>query len=450
MVTKIQQEQLRKECKQLFEYESTKEWFKGLQLANQANNKEFTEDNFGARLRLLKDYVEFTKMNPDDLLAEANRDIWEAHARIMGFFTWLQGKDDKGEDLPEGVGKRLTLNSASTTARLTRGFYTHNRLTFPKGCKVPRREGSKVQQRDDKVVIFGYDEDSNKITYNSELLQHFFTNLSFRDQTIAVGLISTGADAADLMTLNVGFTKDHIGEIRKDKRFLWRGNRQKDGEPFKVYFSEEATNFLRRYVEQERSKADNEDPLFIDDDGTRLNAHAVGVAFRKASKKMGYTEKGLSHPFRPKRFRHLFRNACSAAGIDRGFTRSFMGHASDTSDYYLEKNNGLTLQAYVQVEPFVTVFAAGKTELSKELQEAKDERLELFQKVAKLEAENEELEKYKSLIIKSLAAMEGALKYYHSMIDQAEAGLNLDEKIRQARKLDLEDVSKALQELRES
>jgi len=106
MLTKTQREQIRKECEQLFEYDSTKQWFKGLQIANQANDKGFTKDNFGPRLRTLRDYVEFTKMNPDDLLAEAKHDIWEAHARIMGFFTWCQGKDNKGEPLPEGVGNR--------------------------------------------------------------------------------------------------------------------------------------------------------------------------------------------------------------------------------------------------------------------------------------------------------------------------------------------------------
>lgn len=131
----------------------------------------------------------------------------------MGFYNWLQGKNAEGEELPEGVGKRTSRDSAITTHGLMRGFYTHNGLVFPKGCKVPKRTGSKVSQRDDKVEIYGYDEESDSMTYNSDLLQHFFTNLSFRDQTLATGLISTGADAADILTLNVGFTKDLKGNI---------------------------------------------------------------------------------------------------------------------------------------------------------------------------------------------------------------------------------------------
>ncbi|MFB0523706.1 MAG: hypothetical protein ACETV1_08140 [Candidatus Bathyarchaeia archaeon] len=78
-------------------------------------------------------------------------------------------------------------------------------------------------------------------------------------------MTSTGADAADILTLNVGFTKDLKGNIREDKRFIWRGSRLKDTEPFKVHFSEEATAFIKRYFEQERNGAEDSDPLFVSD-----------------------------------------------------------------------------------------------------------------------------------------------------------------------------------------
>ena len=73
------------------------------------------------------------------------------------------------------------------------------------------------------------------------------------------------------------------------------------------------------------------------------------MQFRIATEKMGFTKKGQSSPFRPKRFRHLFRTACSNANVDSGYIMAFMGHASNVSASYLEKSNGMFLKEYVKI-----------------------------------------------------------------------------------------------------
>lgn len=107
-------------------------------------------------------------MNPDQLLDEGKEDIVKACSRLMNSYNWLQGRNPEGGELSEGVGKRVSRDSAITIHGLMRGFYTHNGLVFPKGCRVPKRTGSKVSQRDDKDEIYGYDEESDSMTYNSD------------------------------------------------------------------------------------------------------------------------------------------------------------------------------------------------------------------------------------------------------------------------------------------
>lgn len=125
----------RKEQQEEFmKYGSVQTWFEGVQMANQARNKLFTLKNFGGRLSVLDDYVEFSRMNPDQLLDEGKEDIVKAYSRLMNFYNWLQGKNPEGGELSEGVGKRVLRDSAITIHGLMRGFYTHNGLVFPKGC----------------------------------------------------------------------------------------------------------------------------------------------------------------------------------------------------------------------------------------------------------------------------------------------------------------------------
>lgn len=201
--------------------------------------------------------------------------------------------------------------------------------------------------------------------FRNEVLQHFFANLGFRDQTIALGMISTGADAANLLKLTVGFVHGQ----KNERRLFWVATREKDVEPFKTFFSEEAARFVRQYASQVRSKAKPKEPLFVNSWGRCLNVHSLDMVFKAAAVKMGY-DNDEGNPFRPKRFRHLFRTACSMAGVDPGFVNCFMGHKTDISGGYLEKPRGLLLKEYVKVERFVLVF--GKSSETTRLAEKTD------------------------------------------------------------------------------
>jgi hypothetical protein len=215
-------------------------------------------------------------------------------------------------------------------------------------------------------------------------------NLNFRDQTIALCLLSTGADATDLLKLKVGFVKDGRGKITNAKRIFWHGNRAEAGKPFKTFFSKEATRFLKRYVEQERANAKNDDYLFPKTNDKPMDAHQLSMNFKEAAKKMGYTEDNRLSPFRPKRFRHLFRIACAIARIDEGYAKAMMGHSLGISGGYLEKDGSIFEKLYVKLEPYITVYASGEYEvnvITKEQRQLKDDFAKMTQRNLKLEAD---------------------------------------------------------------
>ena len=359
------------------EYESVKNWKTSLEQSALSRGKPLTKKTWQQRVREMKRYSEIMGSNPDQLLAE---DADATMKRLTDYFLWLTGREV--EEI-ETRSKILSWNSACTAQSMIRGFYTHNDMIFPKRFKVPKRKRSEVSKRDSKTPVYEYDEEK-EITQMNGILNHFVSNLSFRDQTIAVCLLATGADAADLLSLNMGFLKDGRGQIIKLPRIPWHGNRLKDAIEFRTYFSKEATACLKRYVEQERSDAGDDEPIFIKEDGDPLNSRSLSENFRSAAERMGYAKPGQATPFRLKRFRHAFREACSAARVDEGYTQAMMGHASGVSASYLEKGEGSFLREYIRVEPFVTLFNVDKnevTDLSENIVEQKVQLEELEKKL---------------------------------------------------------------------
>jgi integrase len=391
---------------ELLEFESVRNWIESVDIQSKNRGKKgITYQAKRGRLAKLLEYVTAengNKLNPDKLLEEAQKDIDKAGKRLKDYF------DRK-------IAGGVSWNSASANMATIRGFYTHNGLLFPKKWSLPKPKVSKVSNRDEKTALYDYDSDKGEIVFKNGTLQHFVQNLNFRDQTIALSLLSTGADATDLLKLNMDFVRDGKGDLLNVNRLFWHGNREKTGEEFKTFFSEEATEFLKRYVEQERGNSKDEEPLFAKEDGERLDVHALAMNFRVSAKKMGYTKRGMSSPFRPKRFRHWFRTACGIANVEEGYTKAMMGHANEVSHAYLERNKGLFQMEYVKVEPYVTVFGVNKTvvnEMSQEVEGLKENVVELVKKDIQLETETKKLKVEVNDLKKQL---KGATEIIHTL-----------------------------------
>lgn len=425
---------------ELLKFQSMKDWLESLGYCAVSRGKDegLTAGAKRQRLSVMKNFVKFSKLNPDKLLAEGQQDMNLPGKRLMDYFN-------------VGVKDGKSRNTMATRLSFLRGFYTHNNLYFPKKWRIPSRTKSQVKGKDEKNHMFKLN-GNGETELKTEILQHFVGNLNFRDQTIALCLLSTGADATDLLELNFGFLKDETGEVTKENRLLLHGNRSKDGIEFRVFLSQEATQFLKKYAkqvqgEQERNKElkkpyltiTDETPLFFATDsargsfGERLTVQSLASAFRQSAKKMGYTKKSQASPFRPKRFRHLFRNACSYAKIGEGWVNSMMGHRTTISQSYIDMPVLDLQKLYAKLEPFVTVFSTGQDfEMTKEVNKLKDDFTKYSRRTLKLEDEVKDLKEQLKEATQMVYSFEPLLNTFSAIADTPE-GQELIRKVNPAK-----------------
>ena len=104
----------------LLQYQSMKDWVESLNYCAISRDKDgLTLGAKRQRLGNMKKFVEWSKMNPDQLLAEAQSDINVAGKRLLDYFK-------------TGTDEGISRNSMVTRLSFLRGFYTHNNLVFPK------------------------------------------------------------------------------------------------------------------------------------------------------------------------------------------------------------------------------------------------------------------------------------------------------------------------------
>ena len=364
----------------------------------------------------IKQYLQFRnseegvehEITPDKLIEEAKGDIELTQRYVNLFYKWLQGK--KIKDFGQGVviiksGKRKPLKVKSSTAYSrayanVRGFYTNNDIAFKKAWKkkIPQPKAKQAIKQDDVYTFYKVDERKKEIYFDREPMRQFLSNLKIRDQAITLALLSSAQDTGDLFKLNVG-------DIRKQSmsnRIYWTNTRSKTGVLFKTFFSKEATKLTRRYLEQERSDAQDDEPLFTINRDTRMHPTHLSSVYRDTARKIGIKwSNGEQNPLRPKRMRHLFRTACDTAGVTELYTNMFMGHKNSIGMAYSEVSRAKAELEYLRVEPFLTIY--GEVEETTEIKE-KMSKLEttidiLTQKNAELTKRVDEWDEYKKIIL---------------------------------------------------
>jgi len=323
-----------------------------------------------------------------------SNDWAKSSIKIADFFEWLQGNEVAGYEpwIRNGKPNKVSYGSARTTAySAVRGFYTNNEVLFPKTWRVPPARLSKVTQSDEAVPLFTESEENGSVGFERGLIQHFLANLKLRDQSVFLAKLATSADGVDLFKLTVGWARQQA----KRRRFYWAGTRTKTRMPFKVFFSVEATEFTRRYMEQERAEAEDQEPLWMTATGKPMTAKNITDIFKSVAEKMGINGNGGQNPLRPKRLRSAFRTAATHAGVDTGFIHVFMGHKTDVSEGYLKKPVTILEHEYRKIEPMLSVYSNGESkeyaQLADELQAEKVKRAELIDKLDGFQRELEKL-----------------------------------------------------------
>ena len=345
-------------------------WFRKKKKLN--TRKELPEGSLRLINFWMPRYLSFHNKTPSELIALAKADP----------------EDEVGEtDLSDFYNFQLNeikrkVNYAFTGVwSVLRGFYSHNGV-LTKDWVSPRRETTETNRTDQDFPMF---EKVGKAWHiKDDNIKPFLSHLSYRNQTICICLIQTGMDFEDLQQLTIG----DVTRQPEEDYLYWTASRQKPPHiPFVSIFGRESSDMLRNYIKIHRAGAKSEDePIFQADIVERkdlwkkqnkwpkrkrlpfpdedvpfapMTQTSLATCFRRVSAnklkiKMGA---GKQQPYRPKRFRKIFRTACGLAQFDNDLIDAFMGHERTTSKKYLEMPREQIVELYKDVEPIITIYA---------------------------------------------------------------------------------------------
>jgi len=327
------------------------------------------------------------ELTPTDMVEEARQDIRKAKIRIQEFFVWLQGSDaDERERAPidrkynpwtvKGKPKSVKRTSAGIKSfGVIRGFYTNNGLDFGKWSTPNIRDMIKTTIENDRQhPIFVYDETKGEYHVDYSRLRFFVDMLSLRDQSILLALLSTGQDIGEILALKLSWFRQQADR----RRLSFRGFRSKTGVPFWTFFSREATDMVRKYVQINRADARDEEAIYVtrrfynggEGEGEQrpLSSEYYASILARISEQMGILPEGTTqNPFRPKRMRHIFQTACENAGVSDKRSKAFLGHAGGIEMVYIERHLAEHESQYAIVEPYLTVYNPNPAEDLSEL-----------------------------------------------------------------------------------
>jgi len=320
------------------EFATSKRWISQLQKKN--DDKTVPTKTLEAMNMWMPQFLRFHQKTPDELIEESISDSEMAGNRLDDFYRFKK----------ESIDRNSCITGIYGTLR---GFYRHNKVNV-QDITAPKFSPRQVKKTDANYPLFEQKEYANaeghkikKLILNRPLLREFSSHLNYRDQCILLCILSSGLDSNDILKLTVG----DIKRQENHSRIYLNDARNKTFREYKDFFSVEATKRLRSYIFKERMNAFDDEPLFVttikgrktefkkktgiestlNDElpkGHKINSSDLSEAFRRAQKAMGIKlEKAKQSPLRPKRFRKIFKTACSNSNLDRDIIKIFLGHA---------------------------------------------------------------------------------------------------------------------------
>ncbi|MGY5148801.1 MAG: tyrosine-type recombinase/integrase [Candidatus Nitrosopumilus sp. bin_68KS] len=407
------------------EYSAIKKW--KMSLTKKSIKGELSQSTWKSSTYWMKKILISSGLNPHNLVSEALENPEHGEDRLYECFEWCKKHNQNHNSAIIGVYGVL------------RGFYSHNNVDTRRWSS-PKMQPRQVMQTDAGYALFRTNDTTKKLELDMTLVRSFLKKLSFRDETIAVCLFSSGLDIGDLAKIDLSF----VAGQQKSQRLFLSGYREKNGEWIKTFFSREATSMLRKYVLEERLDAADSEPIFVTSKkerkrqfkkehgrrfasdgidtlprGRRIDTRVVATNFRKAQELLGIQlQNGIQAPLRPKRFRHGFRQACQHAGLQDDMARVFMGQKGMSSKTYQSKSREELETFYEMVEPYVTVYSDLKaSDIEKEFEKREKQQTKLHeQKIAEMEEMMHEMQK-EMVLQRSSIALHNAMRGIPTVVD---------------------------------
>ena len=162
-------------------------------------------------------------------------------------------------------------------------------------------------------------------------------DISIRDRAILETLFSTGLRIAELTALNL-----EQFNILKDKKDMELGVIGKGGKPRVVYFSERASNYIRKYLEIRNDIAyANAKALFVNfrDKKSNADSRLTSRSIERMVKKYALLS-GIPIFTTPHTLRHSYATDLLNQGVDLRSIQEFLGHSNiATTQIYTHVTN---------------------------------------------------------------------------------------------------------------
>lgn len=302
----------------LSEFLEIKKWIRG--------KSEGTVRNYITAMNL---YINFTDLNPEQLIDEAEDDLKKPmrdrglpESRLLDFHKYLLTKHSKTRGKKTG-SLGVSKNLAKMYFSAIRGFYKEN--GFHLNVKTPKatnkKENFKLELRP---------KDVKKLIDLSP---------SLRDKAIILCMFQSGMDVSTICSINYG---DVERELREEKEPLMiHIIREKESIEFHTFFGRDAIEALRLYLqERERKyeeKLQHDTPLFVKEGAKKLSFERITTnliqnMFRDLALNAGIVTKDELevsdiNPARPHALRGAFSTILKLKGVNELFVEYMLGHS---------------------------------------------------------------------------------------------------------------------------
>ena len=374
---------------QLEEFEEVKKWIVQVKPSSQPTY-----------LSALKAYLEFTGLNPRELIDEAEedrrkprREQGKPEQRLAEFHRWLLSDYEvktRGKNRRPSGKKGLSKTMATTYVAAIRSFYRRN--GFPIMIKTPkaapRKENRKLALTPVEVKL---------------LVDHAPT---LRDRAIILFMFQGGFDASTICSLNYGDVKR--GLEREEVPLQIDVVREKEEVEYFTFIGRDAVEALKAYLNERRAKGEEltpNSPLFVKEGAKkrkneRITQNLIQNMLRETALKAGLiTEEDLEtadlNPCRPHALRAAFSTILRLNGFDPLLVDFMQGHRIPYNGAYLIPPAERVRQMYAEVEPQLSISQLHPVEkrLEEKLKMYREDLVKLQMENQQLRRENEELRK---------------------------------------------------------
>lgn len=339
---------------------------------------------------VLEQYCEFTGMDPEELIDEAEED-WNSSRREQGEVEL------KIKQFQEHLEEKYSGKTVRNKIFCIKSFYSAN--NYPQDVKAPKasptNKSLKIRSEDVKKLVDAAP--------------------TLRDRAIVLMMFQSGMDVSTVCSLDYRHVKR--GLERDEEPMPIEVQRPKEKVNYTTFVLRDTMDALKAYLNHRKQKPVErneknvateragepslDDPLFVKErsrgNGKRLRPPLIQKMMRKTAVESGLVsreemESSKMNPCRPHALRKGFSSILELNGINSNIVDGFLGHSIDYDSAYSQQTEEELAEQYMEASEDLRI--TGSQEITEKRVENLHTKLgERGEQIDNLEKKVEELEK---------------------------------------------------------